>query len=390
MTLFWILTAGAQCLLLWWLWRGGRTVVLGLAPDGPCRGAARTGTTEDDLPPAALIVPAAGNHQQMEAALRSLLRQDYPGLLPVLVTADAEDPATALIARLREEFPQIRQVIAGPASGCGQKNHNLLRGVAAVGDAADIYLFCDSTHEARPDFARRLARPVAEGESAFATGYHYVDAGDDKPVTLAYQLSVLLMRLLQAVSAFTQPWGGAMAVSRRVFERRGIAAFWRNKVVDDCSLAGLLLRCRLAVTLCGGAVLRTAARDHSLPAWRAWMDRQVLFLKFCVPGQWVLLGVFALLMAAPSVLSLLAVAGGIPGLVHGAVFLFGLVHLALLCTVVLSWRELLPRPVPALRWLAAFALGIGMFCWVYLRSIPARSILWHGRVYRVGRGGRVL
>lgn len=389
MIVVWMLTAAAQCLLLWRLWRAGRDVVLGLVPDGPCRGASATAAGEE-LPPAALIVPVAGSHPRMESALRSLLRQDYPGLLPVLVTADADDPATALIARLREEFPHIRQVIAGPASGCGQKNRNLLQGVAAVGDAAEIYLFCDSTHEARPDFARRLARPVAEGESAFATGYHYVDAGDDRPVTLAYQLSVLLMRLLQAVSVFTQPWGGAMAISRRAFERRGIAAFWRDKVVDDCSLAGLLLRCRLGVTLCGGAVLRTVARDHSLPVWRAWMDRQVLFLKFCVPGQWVLLGVFALLMAAPAAVSLAAVAGGLSGLVPDPAFLFGLVHLTLLCAVVLGWRELLPRKVPALRWLGAFALGVGMFCLVYLRSIPARTILWHGRVYRVGRGGRVL
>lgn len=381
---FWLTLAGAQCLLLWALWREGRSVVLDLEPEGPGPAAG------EPLPKVAMIIPVAGTSPLTAPALRSLLRQDYPDLLPVLVTATADDPAVALIEVLREEFPQVRHVIAGPARGCGQKNRNLLQGVAAVGDAADIYVFCDSTHEARPDFLRRLTRPVAEGESAFATGYHYVDAADDAPVTLAYQLSVLLMRLLQAVAVFTQPWGGALAISRRVFEHQGIAAYWRDKVVDDCSLAALLLRRRLAVTLCAGAVLRTPACGHRLPVWRAWMDRQILFLKFCVPGQWLLLGLFALVMIMPAVVSALGVLGGLAGLVSGRALIFGAIHLTVLAAVILGWRELLPRPTPARAWLAGFFLAVSMLFRVYLRTIPARSILWHGKVYRVGRDGRVL
>ena len=34
------------------------------------------------------------------------------------------------------------------------------------------------------------------------------------------------MRLLQGLSAFTQPWGGAMAMTRAAFERYGVARLW--------------------------------------------------------------------------------------------------------------------------------------------------------------------
>ena len=41
---------------------------------------------EDDWPSAALIIPAAGEDPRMEEALETLLEQDYPRLLPVVVT----------------------------------------------------------------------------------------------------------------------------------------------------------------------------------------------------------------------------------------------------------------------------------------------------------------
>ncbi len=310
--------------------------------------------------------------------------------MPVLVTATAEEPAADLIRRLREDFPAVRHVTAGPAQGCGQKNHNSLQGVAAVGDAADIYIFCDSTHLARPDFARCLAGPVARGEAAFSTGYHTVEPRDQRPVTLAYALSVLLMRFLQALSAFTQPWGGAMAMSRDAFKRYGVAELWAHNVVDDCSLGALLQRRGAPVRLCAAALLGTEAEDHSLPVWRAWMERQVLFLKFCMPGQWLLLGVLAGLMVLPPVCAALALLGGLLGLGSAAASLLALLWLAALLGALGPWRDFLPRPVPLGLWLWAFVCAVGMFALIYLRSVSARVIVWRDRVYTVGRGGSVL
>lgn len=390
MIMLWLLASAAQCLLLLFLWRRGRRAALRAEEGAPP--LEHWNIPPERLPTAALFIPAAGRHPAMPDALRSLLRQDYPRIIPVLVTATDDDPAAGLARQLQEEFPALRHVAAGRAQGCGQKNHNTLCGIASVGDAADVYVFCDSTHTARPDFVRQLIWPIAAGEAAFSTGYHQVVARDDAPVTRAYQISVLLMRLLQAVSAFTQPWGGGMAMSRAAFERYGIGQFWADNVVDDCSLASLLLRRRTHVRLCPRAILDTGAEKHHMDVWRAWMDRQVLFLKFCIPMQWRLLGVLALLMAAPPLFSLLAVLGGPllpPRPAMALLPLAGLAHLGLLAAVMLGWRELARPPAPIMAWLAGFVLAVGMFVRVYCASLRADGILWHGIRYRVGPGGRV-
>lgn len=204
MLAFWFCAGLAQCGLLYLLARCGRALIRKAEEE---RAAARF-APQGGWPRAAMIIPVAGAHPRMADALKSLLNQDYPNLMPVLVTATAEEPAAELIGRLREDFPAVRHVTAGPAQGCGQKNHNSLQGVAAVGDAADIYIFCDSTHLARPDFARCLAGPVARGEAAFSTGYHTVEPRDQRPVTLAYALSVLLMRFCRLFRPSPSPGAG--------------------------------------------------------------------------------------------------------------------------------------------------------------------------------------
>lgn len=381
--LWFLLIGGAvQCFLLFWLLRTGRRLDRERLLPAPKRRR---------WPSAALIVPAAGEHPMMEAALRSLLMQDYPGLIPIFVTATEDEPAARLTRRLREEFPALRHVVAGKAEGCGQKNHNSLAGIAAAGDAVELLLFCDSTHLAAPDFARHLAAPVADGESDFSTGYHAVRPRDESLTTLGYAFCVQLMRYLQGLTpSFTQPWGGAMCIRRSVFQHMGLRRFWQDNVVDDCSLAGLLASLGRRVKLSPGALLYTEAERHSFKVWRAWMDRQVLFLKFCVPAQWVLLSLLPLLLIAPSLLALWAVIGVALHVLPGTAGLCGLGVLLIQGALLHGWRCQICAPGSLWRWLLAFALSAALFAEVYARTIPARGILWHGIWYRVGRGGRVL
>lgn len=379
-----LVLAALQCGLLIWLGKVGerlareeKAAIFGLVNEG-------------DWPRAALIIPAAGTHPRMEEALESLLEQDYPQLLPVVVTATDGEPAARLVRELQNRYPALRHVVAGEARGCGQKNHNSLAGVAAVGEAAEVYVFCDSTHIAAPDFVRRLVAPVARGEAEFSTGYHQVTPRDSGPVTLAYALCVQLMRYLQGLARqFTQPWGGAMCISRAAFERHQVRELWAGNVVDDCALAGVLPARGVTVKLCPGALLRTEAAGHRLDIWRAWMDRQVLFLKFCVPSQWRLLGGLCAVMALPPLMAVLSLLGGLTGLASTGSVAVAFLYLIALAAAMGHWRELAGNRLPIWRWMTAFALSAGMFVWVYARSIRARGILWHGIWYEVGEGGRV-
>ena len=81
------------------------------------------------------------------------------------------------------------------------------------------------------------------------------------------------------------------------FRRYGVREFWMTNVVDDCSLADRLIHLGARIRLSGDAVLMTEAQEHDLGSGII-DDSSILFLKFCIPYQWVLLGVLACPCAA--------------------------------------------------------------------------------------------
>lgn len=381
----WFFLAAGQCALFYILARTGESLPERAREDF-CANSPLAG---NQWPSVGMVIPVGGSDARMEGALRSLLAQDYPRLTAVAVTRDDNEPAAHIVARVQKDFPALRHVAAGPANGCGQKNHNSLCGVAALDDTTDVLVFCDSTHRAKPDFLRHLVGPLARGESSFSTGYHMAEPADTRPATLGYALCVLLMRLLQAVSAFTQLWGGAMAMTKSAWKKYGVADLWSDNVVDDCSLSSLLRARGVKVSLCPGALLATEARAMPRAAWRAWMERQVLFLKFCMPGQWMLLGFLCLMMALPLACAALSLLGGLVGLGSGAGVLLAVFWMAGAGGALYLWRAMFDQRFPLWRWLLAFVDATCMFARVYACSLRATQLEWSSARYTVGPGGVV-
>ncbi|MBQ7584685.1 MAG: glycosyltransferase, partial [Desulfovibrionaceae bacterium] len=272
----------------------------------------------------------------------------------------------------------------------GQKNHNLLRGIAAVDRLKpDCYAFCDSTHLAKPNFLRALVQPIARLETRFSTGYHEVVAKDQSLTSLGYAISVLFMRHLQALSVFTQPWGGAMAITRSTFIKAKIGERWSNTVVDDCSLVSYLKEKHIHVELAASALLKTEVENYQPPVWQAWMERKILFPRYCVPLQWWLLGVMLMLMLMPPLL-----------IFEDLVLVLKQGHLlrALLpCGFFVLYFGLIWRLSSYLAWycsklkfIGAFFLALWTFLREYIGTFWSQNIYWQGILYKVGRGGIVL
>lgn len=386
MTVFFFLLGVIQCFAVYFLGRAGANLE---------KRAERNREEAKQIPPSgwpacALIIPVAGEHPRAWQALASLCEQNYPNYSVCLVAASEDDPASVLTARLKDEFPGVTRVIAGNANGLGQKNHNLLAGARAMADKAEVFAFCDSTHVAEPDFLRCLVDPIAKGEAAFATGYHKVLPEDTGIITLAYCLTTFFMRCLQGINSFTQPWGGALAITKSAFIRHDVAKLWSTNVVDDCSLAGWLLSRGVAVRLCPGALLITYAKNHAAKVWLAWLERQILFLKFCVFPQWLALSLVCALMLVPPLWATFAILRGLFGLGGGMAPFLALLWLIGLISVLSTWRRYLPDKAGIPSWTSAFFCACGAFFLAYARSIPAKTILWHNILYRVGSGGKVL
>jgi len=358
------------------------------------RGIPGPGPRPAVFPRAALVVPVTGDAPGVREALATLVRQDYPGLIVVFATATDDDPAVPLVEELiREGHGRVFRVAAGLATRCGQKNHNLLAGVAflqGLGQRPDIYLFGDSTHLARPDFAATLAGPLVRGEAVLASGFHRVDPLSDAPGVVGMFATCLALHMLQSLRAVTQPWGGAMALTRQAFERFGVAGLWAESIVDDCSMAAMLRKKGVVChPVAGAAVLATPLAAMSLSRWSDWLTRQLLYLKFCMPGTWLPAIPAALTLSLVPVAAGLILLAGLVGLFPVGLTLASAVFLAGLAGVGLYFRGLSPRPLPRGAFLAGFAMVFPMIGWCMGRTLFTRTMVWRDIAYEVSFSGRV-
>jgi hypothetical protein len=340
-------------------------------------------------PRVALIVPLTGNSPEMETALNSLLNQAYPNYETVLVTRDLEDPATPLVRDLLAHHPQSRHIVSGPATGCSQKNHNILAGVGALDDTVEILVFCDSTHRARPNFLRDLIHPLVTGDAVLTSGFHRIIPGDTRVPTLGMLQTVLTLHLLHGFAAIALPWGGATAVLRSTFHHYGIPGVLGRNVLDDFPLGLRLLRYGIRTTPVATAILETHLANQTLPGWNTWLTRQLLYLKYCLPGTWLAAALAGWVLAGPILLAALAVLGGVVGLVDPPLALVSLGFLLTLTAIGTWCRTLVPHRVPLGPWLLGFYANIFMACWCYLQTWRTDTIAWRGISYRVAWGGRV-
>jgi hypothetical protein len=352
-------------------------------------GAATEAAIWPPYPKVALIVPLTGNSPEMQAALESLLSQDYPNYETLFVTRDLEDPATALVQGLLSRYPRSRHIVSGPAAGCSQKNHNILAAVGVLDDSVDILGFCDSTHEAPPEFLRELIRPLVSGAAVLTSGFHRIVPGDARVATLGMLQTVLSLHLMHGFAAVALPWGGATAVLRSVFRDSGVAGVLGGNILDDFPLGLHLLRFGIRAQPVATAILNTSLTGQTLAGWDTWLTRQLLYLKYIMPVTWLTAALAGWVLAGPIIFSVLAGAGGLVGLVSPPLALTGLGFLAVLTGIGAWCRSLVPQKVPLGPWLLAFYANLLMVCWCYLKTWRTDTIAWRGISYRVTWGGRV-
>jgi len=356
------------------------------------RAITRAAVPSTDVPGhrVAVIVPVAGAGESMEASVLSLLRQIHPGSEVVFVLRDPLDPAAAVVQSAIRGQAAATCVFAGAATACGQKNHNLLAGVSTVEGRADVLVFADARHLFPAGWLERLVAPIVGGDGEVTSGYHAVRPTNGGLVPWIYAVCVEMMHALQNAPGLSQPWGGAMAISRRAFERLKVADTWRISVVDDVSLARVLRVHGVRVRTVPSVLLETSVARLSLRDLLKWLVRQLQYVRFIMPGTWAVMGGWCLLQVvafgAAAVLVMTCAVDLSPALL-GAV---SALYLAVLAVVLLELRLVHPLPCRPVRWLVA---GMGFLVVVGVALAMAslgREIRWRGICYQVGDRGRVL
>lgn len=337
------------------------------------------------MPTLAMIVPLTGNAPHVAKCLTSLLLQ--PGVIcpTYFVVQDEEDPAVPMIHGLKTSNPQARLVIAGTTRTCCQKNHSLLAGIDAANadspdDGPEILVFCDSTHEAAPDFLVRLTAPITEGRAVLTTAYHRIVPRDGGLATLCQFFSALGIHLLQSLPLLCQPWGGATAITRHAFFRNGVDAIWARGIVDDFTMGPYLQSRGIRALAVPQASLITPLAGQALGAWLSWWFRQLLYLKFCMPFTWLAatLGVLGIGEVMIWALWDATMGGGVSWL-----------YFASLGSMGIAFGRLSQTPQPLWRLATSFLAMQALSVYCFLGTWGTNTLHWRGKSYKARLDGTV-
>jgi len=197
-------------------------------------------------PFATVLVPCRGVDDGLKENIDAIFAQDYPAFEIIFVTDRADDPALAIIDAARRSFtgesgPTMRFAVSGPATGCGQKVHNLRTGVAAADPHSEVFVFVDTDARPAANWLQSLIGPLQDPALGATTGYRWF-----VPVRggLASHLrSVWNAAIASALGESVEKnfcWGGSTAIRRETFYARKVFDYWRGTVSDDFALTRAL------------------------------------------------------------------------------------------------------------------------------------------------------
>ncbi len=352
-----------------------------------------------DLPPAIVYVPCKGVDLGFEENLHALFTQDYPDYQLCFILEADTDPARAVIDRVNSRFPAVkcRVVVAGLATDCGQKVHNLIVATADIPVEAKVLAFADSDACPGPLWLARMIRRTANSRTGVVTGYRWF-------VPQRNSLSNLIVAAMNnqlagnlGLRLFNLVWGGSWAMRKEVFEQLSFPDAWHGCLNDDLIVTQRVREARYKVVYEPHCLVASSV-DMSFPALLEFARRQYFQVRVYTP-RWWWLGLTAAGMAGFMYFGSLlwAVKGllvggpvAVPVICMAAYYTAGMIRTAMRHHTIrpflqtdkaelrsAAWFEILALPVTALfHLIAVFASAFG------------RRIVWRGIHYYVAGPNR--
>jgi len=207
----------------------------------------------DPAPKISILKPVEGAGPNIYAAFASFCRMDYPGSVEIIVgTIQRDDPAVAMVGRLRAEFPEcdIRLVFADLKS----TNRKTSIMEAIWRNASGQFLFFSDADAVAPrDYLRQLVPRLAQPEVGCLTclprGIEARTAGG-RMIALHFAFNFLPQWMLaQQTTGIHWAVGLTMAVPRAVLEQLGGFKNFLNHLADDYELGNRVSQLGLRVVV---------------------------------------------------------------------------------------------------------------------------------------------
>jgi cellulose synthase/poly-beta-1,6-N-acetylglucosamine synthase-like glycosyltransferase len=343
-----------------------------------------------------VFVPCRGLEDGLKKNISAICSQDYPRFEIVFVSDRADDPAFAVIeaarqASFRSRGPETHVVIAGPATDCGQKVHNLRIAVGKADPQSEVFAFVDT--DARPStrWLRSLVAPLQDESIGATTGYRwFVPPRGNFAAQLRSVWNASIASALGQIGDKNFCWGGSTALRRDTFERQRIVEAWRGTVSDDFALTRALHEAGLPIKFVPNC-LTASFEDCNIRELLEFTTRQLKITRAYAGHLWkaVLLGSLLFIGAFFGGISLLIAraALGLPVLIPlvliVVIFALGATksywRLRGVRTVILDPRLLSVETT--LAHLTLWPLASLLFLFNSLAAAASRRITWRGITY---------
>ena len=333
-------------------------------------------------PPVSILKPLKGGDVELYDALRSHCRQDYPEYEIIFGVSDADDPAIALVGRLRKEFPQstIQCMVCDKKLGANTKVSNLAQMLPAA--SYDYLIVNDSDICVPGDYLQRVISPLSDAKLGMVTCLYRGIAArtlgsrlESLGISTDFSAGVLVARYLEHGLHFAL--GSTLAFRRRDLQAIGGFESFVDYLADDYELARRIVERGFEVHL-SELVVDTFLQPYSV---RQFVDHQLRWLRGvrdCRPG-----GYAGLIFTFGIPWALLALAVSSAAL-WGWELLGATVALRLTVALAMGAIVLRDPQVFRLLWLIPLRDVTALLLWI--ASFAGRTVSWRGDTFYLKDG----
>ena len=335
------------------------------------------------LPPVTVIKPLKGAEGQLYENLASFCRQDYPCYQLLFSLQSPDDPALAVVSRLKRDFPgtDMEIVVSKNRIGYNPKVNNMANAYSFA--KHDLLLMSDSDIRARPDFLRRMAAPFTDSAVGLVTCF-YQAAGTrglwGHLEALSINANFLPNALCASSFGMRFAMGAGMMVRRCAFEASGAYQNLADHLADDFWLGESIREAGWRLDLCD-AVVDTIPDIAGAAEHFRHLTRWARTIRICSPRGHAA----SLIQHGFSLLSLKVLLLGPDALSLALMAAIWEAKAAVSASFAagLGGRQ----PARAL-WLLPLSEWFGFAAW--LAGCGSRQVLWRGELYDVQSHGRLV
>lgn len=347
--------------------------------------------TADNLPPVTLLKPLKGCDEHTAECLRSWLTQDYPAPVQVLFgIMDEADPVRRVVQDLLAGFPQLdaRLVVCPLALGANPKVSTLMQLEPLITHEAIV--ISDADVLVPPGYLAEAMTLLHRDQVGLVNSfYRYANPRNHAMWLEAIAVNAdFWSQVCQSNSLRTMKFalGAVMSLRRQTLREIGGFRVLVDYLADDNRLGLLIHRLGRRIKLTR-TVVACYARPETFRQMWAHQLRWARTIRACEPVPYFLSGLthWPLWFVGFLVSALGHAEPAGPG---WALALLGLCCVLRDATARSNWQQLVGSPLPAGRRPGIGERDLLGIAW-WLLAFLGNTITWHGRQYRLLKGGRL-